>query len=259
MGDLKMRGFMPWVVASLFLLGGCSSGEPESTTLLVPEGPPRYARRALPFDPKWKQESTRIIKKPKSTGMVIWEVSGFDPEVKPTPEQRAASAKLIESCYESAQRHGWFNLKKGLADGFWLPSSDPYHFRNTEFITDGAVLDPDRPEVLMYYKTPQGRQLAGFMFIAESRYARGPQIAGPLSIWHYHVWRGKQCVVDQVNPIGIFPAGVKCPEGIGYSRSFEMMHVWLMDRPGGPFATAMAIPKDIFAAGLEKRMKERGF
>jgi len=191
--------------------------------------------------------------------MTVWEVSVIDPDSPPTPAQRRAAEDLVERSFASAERNQWFEYQKGLDDGYAYDGNDYVHYRNAEFILDDAILDPDRPEILMYYPTPERHRLAGFMFLTKRRFDRGPQIGGPLTIWHYHIWKGLQCVVGEVTPTRMVDLDVGCPKSVGYHRSFEMMHVWLLDHPGGDFATAMAFPKEALDAALEKRMLERGY
>jgi hypothetical protein len=95
------------------------------------------------------------------------------------------------------------------------------------------------------------------MFYASSREARGPQIGGPLTIWHYHTWLRPQCVVDglAVN----WSVDGKCKKGVPSQFSGEMVHVWLIDHPDGPYAGQMFLPNPVLMAGLEGRQKERGF
>jgi hypothetical protein len=38
-----------------------------------------------------------------------------------------------------------------------------------------------------------------------------------------------------------------------------MLHVWLIDRPGGPFATAMRVDSAMIPELLAKRKQERGY
>ena len=128
-----------------------------------------------------------------------------------------------------------------------------------ELCRNRDLIDPDHPEYLMYYATPpEGKQrLAGFMFYARNRKARGPEIGGPLTIWHYHSWLRPQCVVDglAVN----WSVDGKCERGVPSQYSGEMMHVWLLEHPQGDFATPMYLPHDLLMQGLERRLEERGF
>jgi len=194
--------------------------------------------------------------------MVIWEVSEYAPGTPPTPEQERAAAEFVERCFAVAVRNGWDRIEKGLSDGY--RPVDRHHYRNDEYMLDDRVLDPEHPEVLMYYGTPpkgaetEGRHnLAGFMFYAKDREARGPQLGGPLTIWHYHAWHRPQCVVDGLS-INWSVDGA-CARGELSYFSGEMMHVWLVDRPAGHFATPMYIPYEALGPMLEQRLEERGF
>jgi hypothetical protein len=244
------------LVGALVFAAGCGDREQHA------DGAPRadrYARRVQPIE-SWIPES-QVPEEPQDfPEMVMWEVSQYPPGTQPTPEHEQAARDLIERCHESALRHGWNVYEKGLADGFEKPPRDPRHYRNPAFLLDGVVLDPDRPEYLMYYPVADGKYaLAGFMFLAAGRGARGPQVAGPLTVWHFHVWRDQQCAVNEMISVGFAAPGEKCEQGVGYHRSVEMMHVWLVDHPQGPFATPMNFPRRLLAGALEKRMRERGY
>jgi hypothetical protein len=158
-----------------------------------------------------------------------------------------------------------------MRDGFHLPlpreddatpssvAQDKKHHRHDEYILDGITLDPERPEYLMYYALEDGSfTLAGFMFLVDAPESRGPQMAGPLSIWHYHLWKRKRCFVQEMLTAGSTDRDGKCERGVGSHRSPEMMHVWLIDNPRGVFSTGMMLPPKVLLPGLEKRMRERG-
>lgn len=246
------RGARSALAAALLGSVAAACGAPE------PELPERFARRFLPFDPQWIPESRIPAEPQESPMMVIWELT--ETVAEPGPEEREAARDWVERCYDAARRHGWHDVRKGLADGYELPPHDPRHYRNVEYLLDDRILDPDRPEFLMYYKTPDGgRGLAGFMFTMPNLVDRGPQFAGRLSIWHYHVWKAPRCVVRDVVSVGFAPRGEACARGEPRHRSEEMIHTWLIDHPRGPFATSMLLPPEIVVAGLEKRKRERGF
>jgi hypothetical protein len=73
----------------------------------------------------------------------------------------------------------------------------------------------------------------------------GPQIGGPLTVWHQH---SNICFDDTT---GIAVAIVHsadsnsndksgaCPLGSSVTRTPQMLHVWLIDNPDGPFASTM--------------------
>ena len=256
-------------LSACFAWQGCGAPETASTPPSAGDtasgDAPRWVHRYVPpglkkyrsEEDRWRPES-EVSRDPESTpGMVIWEVSEYPPGTTATPEQQRAADEFVERCYAAALRHGWDRVERGLADGY--RRVDQSHYRKDEFMLDEHVLDPDRPEVLMYYPTPpDGKsQLAGLMFYARNREARGPQFGGPLTIWHYHTWHRSQCVVDGLG-IGWSIQG-KCEQGEPSFFSGEMIHVWLIDHPEGRFATPMHLPLDVLEPALEKRRRERGF
>jgi hypothetical protein len=245
----------PLLVSAFVVLGliwGCGASDVEKTS-------DRYARRFLPFEKQWRRESGIPPRPQRKPLMVIWEVSDYPPGAVATPEQNTAADELIEACFESAKRHGWFDVREANASGYFKPKQDPNHFRNDEFMLDGRLLDPDRPENLMYYPQADGEmKLVGFMFLADTRTAHGPQIGGPRTVWHFHRWRRMQCLANDMVPTVWAVDGV-CESGKGSHRSGEMIHVWLIDHPRGPFATSMILPPKSIDGLVSKRMKERGF
>lgn len=220
-------------------------------------GPDRWARRVVPFETTWRKESEIPSEPQEAPQMVLWELSEFAPGTKPTPEQRARADALVEASYRAALDNGWFDYKKGLADGFQLMFKDRRHYENREFILDDRVLDPNRPEFLMYYGTPQGKRLSGFMFYADTPLGRGPQPGGNLTVWHYHVWKNTMCLLEGLISVGIGDASGVCKEGTPTHRSPEMLHVWLIDHPQGAFTTSMMIEPKLFHSLVEKRDVER--
>lgn len=218
----------------------------------------RWARRYLPFDENWRPESEVPTAPQKSPGMVIWEISTFPQGETATPTHRKAAADFQERCYQAAVRNGWLEFQKGLADGYKIMFGDREHYANWEFVSDGRLLDPDRPEFLMYYGTPQGKKLAGFMFLSDTPEGHGPQIGGPLTVWHWHKWTWKGCFREGLLAIGRANKNGRCEVGRPTHRSPEMLHLWLIDHRDGPFATNMRIHPTEFQELAERRRKERG-
>ena len=241
-------------------------GEATGSEVLEPRWVHRYVPKGLskyrPKEDRFRPDSEVPRVRESTPGMVIYEVTEYPAGTQPTPEQQRAADEFVERCFAAAVRHGWDRLERGLADGY--RSVDRHHYRNDEYMLDDRVLDPDHPEVLMYYETPpvgvetEGTyRLAGFMFYARDRKARGPQLGGPLTIWHYHSWFRPQCVLDG---LGIdWSVEGECERGTPSYFSGEMMHVWLLDRPEGRFATPMYIPYRVLGPLLEQRFEERGF
>ncbi len=255
LGDLRAVR-IGCLVFCLALVG--MSGDRSETATSPDESPAhRWTRRTSPPSKGWIRESEAPSKPQRSPRMTVWEVTGYAPGTEPSEEQRQAAAELVERCYEAAKRHGWYDIEKGKADGF--AQADRRHYRNAEFFFDDRVLDPDSPEHLMYYPMPDGKyELAGFMFVVRSRDDSGPQIGGPLTIWHHHVTATKDCYRGGVIQ-SRFPEDGECEGGYRSHRTLEMMHVWLIDHPQGPFATAMTISPDVVAKKVSVRKQERGF
>jgi uncharacterized membrane protein len=163
----------------------------------------------------------------------------------PTVEERRWADEFLARSWESARRNGWFSLDAAKAQGFELQWGDREHYVKREFIFDDTILDPDRPEFLMYRQTPRGNLLVGFMFFTRTLEERGPRPGGSLAAWHYHPWgRRGYCAEKGVLPLSRPDAQGQCTQGEYVTRSAEMLHVWFVDHPLGPFADAMLFPDD---------------
>ena len=131
---------------------------------------------------------------------------GTSSAVQATPEEQANAAKLLADVKAGIAKYA--DLQSALADGYeskksFGPEVRTAHFRNKAFVMDDRILDPARPEGLVYMHMPDGRTvLLGAFFIAPR--GQGPRPGGPLTEWHTH------------NELG----------------RFEMMHVWIVfDKP----------------------------
>ncbi|GAB3433333.1 hypothetical protein GCM10027517_00160 [Phycicoccus ginsengisoli] len=87
--------------------------------------------------------------------------------------------------------------------------------------TDGRVLDPTRPETLVYARTPQGKfELVGVMFTAEKQ--APPTSYQPYLRWHTHT----TCVGGGHRKAK--PENGSCPAGTTERVSGAMTHVWFV-------------------------------
>ena len=175
------------------------------------------------------------------------------PDAAPTPAQEAAAKALLDASFLSATQRGWYEYKRGRADGYNLIFGDEVHYVNEEYLFDGRTLDPERPEFLMYYDSPKGKSLVGYMYYVDAPMVHGPQIGGARTIWHYHVWSDARCFTRGILAIALADPDGKCREGEPNHRSPEMLHVWLVDHPQGPFATRMRIDPTLLAHLIEER------
>lgn len=114
------------------------------------------------------------------------------------------------------------------------------HYPNFANRRDSAVLDPERPEGLVYYRTPAGElRLVGALYTAGAG-ALPPSPGGDLTRWHSHT------------PGCEHPAEVPaCADQV----RLYMLHVWLVDRVVNPFADTL---RGALAAGVGSQSEASG-
>ncbi|MEE8525186.1 MAG: hypothetical protein V3T72_14715 [Thermoanaerobaculia bacterium] len=190
----------------------------------------------------WLPESDFAPEPQAAPHMLMFEVTQYPFTPKPTAEQQRAGDELAAAALEAARKNGWFDFDQALADSYQLLFGDSVHYARRDFVTDDRTLDPERPEFLMFYDTDRGKKLVGTMFLVSSPEERGPQIGGPATVWHYHVWAEKRCLLEGMMVVGDLDTEGRCELGVPTQRSPEMMHVWFVDHPEGPFATKMRLP-----------------
>jgi len=223
----------------------------------APEEEARLARRFLPVGSQWIPEE-RIPKEPQEKPrMVIWELSSFVGRA-PSEAQEKAAERLYRESLAAAHARGWFDFQAGMKDGYKLLHGDKRHYFNEEYLYDDRLLDPERPEFLMYFGPPEGHKLAGRLVSVRHPRERGPQIGGAKTAWHYHVWSEGMCLVKGLLSVGPVPPTGSCARGTATHRSPEMLHVWFLDHPGGRFATSMWLKPAQLEALMERDRKSRG-
>lgn len=168
------------------------------------------------------------------------EVSAWEPGEDATDDQRQAGERLVTEV--RAALGDLATVAAARAAGYEPhPSIDEFHLLNRAYLTDDKELDATRPEFLVI--DPDAGVVLGAMFVWP-RGQHGPQLAGPPSVWHYHpaatngddfrCWEGFLPVTG-----GYDPSTDTCRQGQRGDNSPEMLHVWAIDHPGGPFATPM--------------------
>jgi len=102
-----------------------------------------------------------------------------------------------------------------------------YHAPNAGYQSDGRVLDPSRPENLIYAVGPDGPVLVGVMYEAEDLGKPGPAVGGPLTVWHGHdhicFSLTPPALAGLTSPYGVCPAG-----SITMPITGEMLHVFVL-------------------------------
>ncbi len=154
---------------------------------------------------------------------------------EPTAGERAAAERLVMETKAATTRFADARAAEQAGYVQITPFSfygvRAAHFGNPAYLTDGRLLDPKRPENLVYLKQDDGTlQLLGVMYL--SSIGRGPAVGGPLTEWHVH---DDLCASTQFPAVvPILPTGT-CPGGT-IPISYEMLHLWTVEHPEGPFS-----------------------
>ena len=184
-----------------------------------------------------------------ATGATVWIVDLARPDARhvhagallqatnpfPTPVQLEAADRLYSETKAAIQPYQDWHL--AWAAGYrpggstTLPSS---HWMNQRFVDAGYVMDPHRPQGLVYANTRHGPVLLGAMFQMKSLNQFGPDPGGPLTAWHQHE---NLCVTPFGFEFSLMTPFGTCPLGAIDFSAPPMLHVWIVDNPrGGPFA-----------------------
>ena len=155
---------------------------------------------------------------------------------QPTPAQSRAADELVADTRQGLARFA--DLRDSLAAGY-----APHHHRreaikhyfNPAHVTDGRVLDPARPEGLMYANTGRGPVLVAAVYLMNRGGEPGIAVGGCLTQWHAH---DNLCSSDPANGMitGLQAPGRPCPPGQVPWAAPAMLHTWVITVPGGPFA-----------------------
>jgi hypothetical protein len=109
------------------------------------------------------------------------------------------------------------------------------HYFNAAYVTDGRVLDPIRPEGLLYAHTTRGPVLVAAVYLMNRPDEPGRAVGGCLTEWHAH---NNFCSSDPANGkiTGVLDRDGRCPPGQVRWLAPPMLHTWVIDLPDGPFA-----------------------
>jgi uncharacterized membrane protein len=160
-----------------------------------------------------------------------------------TPEQQQWAENFYRRSLAAALKNGWFDIDKALAQGFQADRVNRTHFPNLTYMFDDVILDPERPEWLVYDDSPNGKVLMALMFFPRTLEEVGPTPGGPLAQWHYHPFEHSRCAVQGLWTVGNTDRNGQCAEGIPVMRSPEMLHVWFIDHPLGRFTEMKIVPE----------------
>ena len=165
---------------------------------------------------------------------------------QPTAAQLEAAARLVTETKAEVAKYA--KLQAALAAGYkpMEPTDgEIVHYVNPAYMVDADILDPEHVQSLIYYNGKNGTLLIGAMYIMPTRAEDGPDIGGPLTVWHQH----SNICFDDVTGIAVAfvhsgdedttDKSGSCPRGSTLKTTPQMLHVWLIDNPEGPFASTM--------------------
>ena len=183
------------------------------------------------------------------TGATVWIVDLARPDARhvhagallqssntiPTPAQVAAANRLYAETkaallpYEDWHQAWAAGYRPGGSTS--LPST---HWMNQRYVDAGYVMDPNRPQGLVYANTHHGPVLLGAMFQMKNLNQFGPDPGGPMTLWHQHE---NICFTPFGFEFSLMTPFSVCPIGAIDISASPMLHVWIVDNPhGGPFA-----------------------
>lgn len=153
-----------------------------------------------------------------------------------TDEQRGAADELAARTVAATARYA--DLAAAHAAGYRSPSKaqgTDVHLENKAYQSDGVTLDPERPEMLVYAIEGGRATLLGVVFVMERAGVPGPEPGGPITRWHAH----NVCVSVLPPGLGVVSPFGGCPAFSVSALSPEMMHVWVVPNPAGPYAEGL--------------------
>ena len=160
-----------------------------------------------------------------------------------TPEQRRWADDFYERSLDAALQNGWFDFDTAMAQGFQKDRVNRTHFPHLGNMFDDVILDPERPEWLVYHDSPDGKVLMAFMFFTRELEDEGPTPAGPLALWHWHPYDKVRCAIGGIWTVGAADDDGKCTEGDPVTKTPEMFHVWFVDHPLGRYTEMKIVPE----------------
>jgi hypothetical protein len=153
-----------------------------------------------------------------------------------TDAQRGAADALAAATAQAVARYADLNvaLADGYRAGLGMQGAD-VHLENKAYKSDGLTLDPGKPEMLVYAVDGGRATLLGVVYVMEVAGRPGPTPGGPITRWHAH----NLCISAVPPGMGVVSPYGGCPALSVSVTSPEMMHVWVVDNPAGPFADGL--------------------
>jgi hypothetical protein len=172
------------------------------------------------------------------------------PSREPTPEERLAADALLMATRAGIAKYA--DPAVAAAAGYHVAGMHgiDFHANNPAYEKDGRVLDPTRPETLVYAVAPDGEPvLLGALFVMPDLGTAGPAVGGPLTMWHAH-----QNICFSLVPLALTgllsPLGT-CPIGsLAMPVTPQMIHIWTVPGAPHPFGDLDDAWKRVYLSGL---------
>ncbi len=165
----------------------------------------------------------------------------------PTGAQLQAAVQLIDATKAAVAKYS--DRQAAITAGYKPMEPEGLaimHYVNAAYFTDADILKPDRVQSLIYFNSSHGPVLIGAMYIMPRLGMKGPEVGGSLTVWHKHDnlcfdrTTGVIVAFTHDGSANINDKSGTCPAGSSNRSTPEMLHVWLIDNPDGPFGSDMA-------------------
>jgi hypothetical protein len=170
-----------------------------------------------------------------------------------TPEQQAEAEDLVTRTIEDLPQ---FADPATLPARGWYPIGDAItgfeHYINWPLIDDGDILNPEKPESIVFQVGPGGqRTLVAAMFITprDVTVEDPPDFGGALVQWHAHDNLCYGGVPNQLRIMAVVEYPQPCPGSTFRDHLSPMIHVWIVPHECGPFASLEGDGGGVLAAG----------
>jgi hypothetical protein len=176
------------------------------------------------------------------------------PGVTPAEQKRAQDlikATIVDIKRFETPAEAYAAGYRSIGDG----GTGDEHYVNWSYSNDGHILDPMRPESVVYEYRNGVQQAVAAMYSLpfNSRFTDAPDVGGALTQWHVHA---NLCLTDsgqQRVVAGLTSVGGACPAGTAKLGNTPMLHVWVFPNPCGPFAALEGIGAGQVPAGQTRQ------
>jgi hypothetical protein len=151
----------------------------------------------------------------------------------PTAEQTRAAEELATRTRAATAR--FTDIHAAIAAGYkpsGATTGTEVHLENKAYDTSAHILDADHPQALVYVVADGKASLLGAVYRMPFAGRPGPTPGAAITRWHAH----NICLTALPPGAGLPSPFGGCPALSISATMPEMMHVWTVDSPGGPFA-----------------------